>query len=120
MTWFAENWFLIVVLVAILGGIGVVIYRVAGVPTTKQVETIKKWLLFACIEAEKELGRGTGEIKLRYVYDLFIARFPGVSKVVPFAVFSSWVDSALDEMKEILSNNEKVRSLVVGDVHVKN
>lgn len=120
MTWLAKNWFFIVVMVAILGGICVVIYRIGGKPTEKQMETIKQWLLYACIQAEKELGSGTGEIKLRYVYDLFITRFPSVAKVVPFAMFSLWVDSALEEMKEILSKNEKVRNLVVGDIDVKN
>ncbi|WP_352400159.1 hypothetical protein [Anaerotignum sp.] len=120
MMWMVENWFLVVALAAVLGGIGLAIYRFTGMPTKKQVETIKEWLLYACIEAEKELGSGTGEIKLRYVYDLFIARFPSAAKMVPFALFSLWVKSAVDEMKAILSTNEKLRSLVVGDVNVKN
>lgn len=120
MTWLVENWVLIVALIAIFGAAGVALYRFFGLPTEKQIETIKEWLLFACIEAEKELGGGTGQLKLRYVYDLFIGKFPSVAKVVPFTLFSLWVDSALDEMREMLSENEKIRNFVVGDVDVEN
>lgn len=114
MMWLVENWVLVVALVAVLGGVGVAIYRFAGMPTQKQVETIKEWLLYACIEAEKELGDGTGQLKLRYVYDLFITRFPSVAKMVPFAMFSLWVDAALEEMRMMLTQNKAIREVVKG------
>jgi len=115
MTFLIENWFLIVALVAVLGGISVAIYRFRGMPTQKQIETIKEWLLYACIQAEKELGGGTGQLKLRYVYDLFIARFPSVAKLVPFSMFSLWVDGALEEMRKLLTQNKAVREIVKGE-----
>lgn len=43
-----------------------------------------------------------GTVKLRSVYDLFVARFPWVVKVIPFAVFSGRVDEALEKMREWL------------------
>ncbi|MFR6482019.1 MAG: hypothetical protein ACLUPD_10785 [Anaerotignum faecicola] len=46
----------------------------------EQREKVKEWLLLAVTEAEKELGSGTGQLKLRYVYDLFLRRFPAVAK----------------------------------------
>lgn len=115
MTWLVENWFLIVALAAVVGGIGVAVYRFTGLPTEKQVETIKEWLLYACIQAEAELGDGTGQLKLRYVYDLFISRFPSAAKVVPFALFSLWVDSALEEMRQMLTQNKAIREVVKGE-----
>lgn len=115
MTWLVENWVLFVVLLAVVGTAAVAIYKFAGLPSAKQEETIKEWLLYACIEAEKELGGGTGQLKLRYVYDLFITRFPAVARMVSFEVFSGWVDTALDKMKELLEQNEAIREVVKGE-----
>ncbi|WMI80340.1 hypothetical protein [Anaerotignum sp. MB30-C6] len=115
MTYLIENWFLFIALAALFGGIGATAYYFAGVPRKKQIETIKKWLLFACIEAEKELGDGTGQLKLRYVYNLFITRFPSVAKIVPFTVFSLWVDAALEEMRTMLTQNKAIREVVKGE-----
>lgn len=77
-----------------------VMYRLGKI----QKANIIEWLLFAVTQAEKELGGGTGELKLRIVYDWFIAKYPVISKFVSFATFSFWVDVALEKMKEILSN----------------
>ena len=67
------------------------------------------WLLWAVTEAEKELGGGTGKLKLRQVYDLFVTRFPWLARIVPFDLFSDMVDDALDEMREMLKNNQAVK-----------
>lgn len=81
-------------------------------PTKKQTEKIKKWLLYAVTKAEAELGSGTGELKLRHVYDLFLTRFPMLSKFLSFELFSKWVDEALESMKEMLNRNVDVKGLV--------
>lgn len=114
MNWVIENWYLIVALLAVLCLVGVEIHHFLKQPTKKQIGLVKEWLLFACIEAEKELGSETGQYKLLYVYDLFVARFPSIAKMVPFSIFSSWVDSALEEMEKLLSENEVVKGIVVG------
>lgn len=114
MNWIIENWFLLVVLLAVLCGGGAAIYRFAKQPSAKQIALVKEWLLFACIEAEKELGSETGQYKLLYVYDLFVARFPSVAKLISFEMFSEWVDSALEEMRKLLTENEAVREIVMG------
>ena len=64
--------------------------------------------------AEKELGGGTGKLKLRQVYDLFVVRFPWLVRVVPFELFSSMVDDALEEMRKMLENNKAVKAIVEG------
>lgn len=65
-----------------------------------------KWLKVKVDEAEKELGSGTGELKLRMVYDAFAARYKWLSIVMPFSLFSALVDDALEALSEEL---DKVR-----------
>ena len=110
--WIVENWFLIVALAAGAGRITYAIYKFAGLPTEQQVKNIKEWLLLAVITAEKELGGGTGQLKLRYVYDLFVSKYPVAAKVVSFETFSTWVDEALENMKNMLKSNAAAREFV--------
>ena len=67
---------------------------------------IREWLLLAVSEAEKELGSGTGQKKLKKVYACFTERFPVVSFLVSFETFSGWVDAALCLMEKILECKE--------------
>lgn len=112
MEWLLNNWYVVLGLVAVLVGIGFAVYKFAGLPTQDQILKIKKWMLYAVTLAERELGEKTGELKLRMVWDMFIARFPLVAKVISFDTFKFWVDNALDEMKELLDTNEAVKNIV--------
>ena len=80
----------------------------------KQPKKVKEWLLYAVIEAEKELGSGTGPVKLRSVYDMFITKFPKLSVFISFNTFSEWVDVALDYMEELLADNKDVKAILKG------
>jgi hypothetical protein len=80
-----------------------------------QKDNALQWLVFAVTEAEKALGSGTGQLKLRYVYDLFAGKFPVLSRFLSFAAFSDWVDIALDEMRFLLTD-ERVKAYVKGGV----
>lgn len=79
-----------------------------------QRKNIKEWLLYAVVEAEKELGSKTGKIKLRQVYDWFVNTFPIMSKLISFNAFSSLVDMALDEMEKLLATNPTIKEYVEG------
>lgn len=105
-------WYIIIGVIAVLIVAGVSIYKFAGLPTKEQVAKVKEWLLYAVTTAESELGGGTGKLKLRSVYDMFIAKFPVMAKVVSFETFSLWVDEALDEMRKMLETNVVVKQLV--------
>ena len=48
------------------------------------------------------MGGGTGEIKLRYVYDKFLTIFPKMSLFVSFDLFKTLVDEALQKAKDLL------------------
>lgn len=98
------------ILVYILAGIIIVLLLVYGIMTNK----VKEWLKLAVTMAEKELGSGTGQLKLREVYDWFLNMFPVFSKIVPFSIFSKWVDLALEWMREQLENNNNISVFVNG------
>jgi hypothetical protein len=115
MSFLISNWLIIIIAIAVLAAAGYAIYAFATRPTTEQIEKVKEWLLYAVTEAEKELGSGTGQIKLRYVYDMFIAKFTWLAKIIPFDQFSTLVDEALDKFKTMLEQNENVKSYVEGD-----
>ena len=77
------------------------------------VNGFKNWLVWAVAESEKMFGSGTGQLKLRYAYELAIARFPIVAKLLPFSVFSAMVDSALIIMREMIEKNGKIANVII-------
>lgn len=102
----------ILVTIIVICVIGLCIYGLFRKGKERQIEIILEWLLLAVIKAEKELGSGTGQIKLRFVYDLFIDKFKVVSYFISFSQFSILVDQALDIMKDMVSNNKKVEEYI--------
>lgn len=78
----------------------------------KKIANIKEWLKYAVTLAEKELGSGTGQLKLRQVYNMAVTQFPWVVQLVDFEQFSKWVDEALDWMKKQIDANKAVDNYV--------
>lgn len=115
MEFIIDNWYIILGLVAVITAGGFAVYRFVGLPTEEQLTKVREWLLYAVTEAEKDLGGGTGKLKLRQVYDAFLIKFPWLVKVVSFEKFSELVDEALDEMKKMLDTNKAVAALVKGE-----
>lgn len=95
-----------------LGVLGVLLYSFFRLGKKRQIEIISEWLLLAVIKAEKELGSGTGQVKLRFVYDLFIDKFKFASMFITFSQFSIMVDAALITMKTMLTDNKQVQEYV--------
>ncbi len=105
----------LVLLAVILGGLAYVAYKIYSftkMSKGQQVKSVKEWLLWAVAEAEKVYGSGTGVLKLRYVYDMFLTKFNFLSDIIRFDEFSDLVDDALDSFKEILKTNEKINNYV--------
>ena len=98
---------LIIVAIVIIAALFIVL-------AIKQPKKVKEWLLYAVIEAEKKLGSGTGPVKLRSVYDMFITKFPKLSVFISFNTFSEWVDVALDYMEKLLTDNKDVKAILKG------
>ena len=102
-----------IALTMILGG-GALLFVIKFLKMSQQqqLNMVSEWLLLAVVQAEKELGSKTGEIKLRYVYDMFIQRFDKAAKIISFEQFNNMVDIALEKMKFMLSNNAQLAKYI--------
>lgn len=109
MNWFISN---IGYIAAIIVIVLLIIY---GVMAGK----VKEWLKYAVTMAEKELGTGTGQLKLREVYDWFIEMFPVFSKLLPFSIFSKLVDDALEWMRDQMNSNGMISAYVFNELEEK-
>lgn len=116
MSWIIDNWYIVIGLITFLAFCIWLVLGFFKMPTDKQMEKVKEWLIWACIEAEKALQSGTGQLKLRQVYDMFCAvpAFTWVAKVISFETFSDLVSDALVEVKEMLVNNKVLAEYVYG------
>lgn len=117
MDWLIENWCVLVGLICLAAFVVYCVYTFFGMPTAKQKQKVKEWLVWACIEAEKKLQSGTGQLKLREVWNLFcsIQSFSWVAKIVSFDMFSVWVSEALSEVNKMLITNDTLAEYVYGE-----
>lgn len=107
-----DNWYMFVqaatVIITIILGIKCFVQK----EPAEQLAKVKEWLIYAVTEAEKQFGGGTGQIKLRYVYDLFVTKFPFLTSVVSFETFSKMVDDALITFRKMLEENKSIKAYV--------
>lgn len=82
----------------------------------KQPKKVKKWLIYAVSIAEKELGGGTGPLKLLQVYNDFVEKYPVLKVLVSFETFEGWVKIALEKMEEMLKEKEEVKEVIRPDI----
>lgn len=112
METFIYNWYLIVAVLALVAVVALYIMQYFKKPTADQIAQIKQWLMYAVLAAEKELGSGTGALKLRYVYDLFVSRWGWIAEVIKFETFSGWVDDALEQVEQWLKEDVAIAAYV--------
>lgn len=99
---------IVIILIAIIcGG-----YYFIKLPKDKKVANIKEWLKYAVAEAEKALGSGTGQLKLRMVYDMAVKQFSWIVNFISFETFSAWVDEALEWLNNQLAENEAAQNYI--------
>lgn len=108
-----NNWLTIILSIAALAVFIVKVVQFVRSPSDKQIKNLKEWLKLAVTEAEAALGSGTGQLKLRDVYDMAVEKFPWVGEFITFETFSTWVDEALEWMNNQLESNENVKAYVV-------
>ena len=114
MNWLIDNWSLLVVLLAFIVCGVVAVRKFLKLPTEEQIKSVKEWLLICVSVVEREMGSGTGRLKLRAAYQKFCETFPWVAKAISFERFSIWVDEALIEMRKLLESNEAVKGFIEG------
>lgn len=103
-----SNWSIIVFIIAAIGVIAYGIYTFSNKPTDEQIRNLKEWLLYAVAAAEKEFGSGTGELKLRSVYNQFIEKFPYLSNAISFEKFSDIVEQVLVVFRKLMEDNNSI------------
>ncbi len=114
-----EYWFLIVAAVAVISVVSIKAYLWFKKPGNEQLEQVKQWLIYAVAKAEAELGSGTGQLKLRYVYDQFIKKFPAIAIFISFEDFSKMVDAALEELEKMIKENKEIGMLIKPDEYIE-
>ena len=112
ITFICDYWYIVIAVVAVLTVSGILVYSFIKIPPNQQIAKMQEWLLYAVIAAERELGSGTGKIKLRMVYDMFLGRFPSLANIFSFEAFSGFIDTALDEMEHLLKNNSNLAQYI--------
>lgn len=112
MNFIVEHWYQILLVVIMCAVLGVFIYKFAKAPKETQIKIVKEWLRYAVTLAESELGSGTGQLKLRMVYNMFLSKFPTLAKLIPFETFSVYVDEALEWMNAQIESNKSIESLL--------
>ena len=71
----------------------------------QKMQMVKDWLLYAIAMAERELGSGTGRIKLGQVYEQFLLVFPQLQHFISFDTFAKMVDDVLMEFAVLVEDN---------------
>ena len=112
MQFLIDNWVSLLLCVLSIAVLIVSVLNFIKLPKNQQLEKVKQWLLIAVTEAEKALGSGTGRLKLSYVYDLFVTKFPWLAKIIPFETFSTLVDEVLEDMRKLIEANPNVNEYV--------
>ena len=106
---------IIIGIIILIAFVGVGVYQFIKLDKQQKIANIKEWLKYAVVEAEKALGSGTGQLKLRYVYDLAVAQFPWIVSLISFEVFSGFVDEALEWMRQQLETNYRINVYIDPD-----
>ena len=95
-----QYWWIFFIAVAVIVGVILIL--------TGHKKKVQEWVKFIVAEVERQLGGGTGELKLRAAYDAFLTRFPKMSTFISFNAFSKMVDSALETLNYWIIKNEGV------------
>lgn len=110
--WAIENLSMIISIIVLVSLGAWTLYQFIKLGKEAQIDKVREWLIFATVEAEKALGAKTGQVKLRYVYDMFVNKFKFVALLMTFEEFSELVDEALDIVRHMLNTNEKLQEYI--------
>jgi hypothetical protein len=94
-----------IVLFVICFALGMFLGKFVKKSREEKIQVVKNWLLYAVAMAEKELGSGTGRIKLGQVYEQFLLVFPQLQRFISFDMFAKLVDDVLIQFQELVEEN---------------
>lgn len=94
-----------IVLFVVCFGLGMFLDKFIKKSKEQKMQMVKDWLLYAIAMAERELGSGTGRIKLGQVYEQFLLVFPQLQRLISFDTFAKMVDDVLAEFTKLVKEN---------------
>lgn len=112
-------WPLLIVLLSVFCCAIYIVNNFLGKTREERLENIKQWAIYACALAEKELGSGTGQLKMRATYNMFLSTFPKLANVISFETYQHIAEMALTEFKHMLETNPKVKDQIIQEGEVK-
>lgn len=127
MQWLIDNWTLIASLLAAIALASLKVRNYLRLSAEEQekaeeaakarlTQAVADWLLRAVTEAEKELGGGTGKLKIRAVYERAIEVFgPELTQVLTLEQLDALAQKPLDEMRKLLESNGAAAHYVNGE-----
>ena len=108
-----ENWYMIIAALAVCAFGGSFVANFLQKSTEEKLQSVKEWAIYACAIAQAHLGSGTGQLKMRQTYDMFIIRFPDLAKVISYETYKMTAELALTELKKMLATNPNVKDLII-------
>lgn len=128
MQWLMDNWTLLASLIAAVALAGIKVKNYLAMTAEEQekakkeardrlVRAVSDWLLNAVIEAERDLGSGTGKLKIRAVYERALKVFgPELAQIITLEQLDELAQKPLEEMRKLLESNCNVSRYVhMGD-----
>lgn len=117
MEWIYKNRLLLVGVILVTLILFIMAVSFFSASKEKQQQKIKEWLIWACIEAEKLLQSGTGQLKLREVWNQFleVPAFGLIAKLITFEHFEELVTDTLMIVKLMLISNSSLAVYVYGE-----
>ena len=106
LTFLAENWDSVLVIVAFLALVVVLIKR-------GETKILKQIIFNLVTQAEKQFGSGTGSLKYAAVADWIYQRIPAVLKLLfTSSDIEKMIEAALEEAKKAWGANENLKGYI--------
>ena len=113
MEFIINYWYLIITALAILVMAILFIVDFAKKSPKEKLESVKQWAIYACALAQAHLGSGTGQLKMRETYNMFLQTFPTLAQVISFDTYKNTAEMALTELKEMLKTNPNIQNAII-------
>lgn len=108
----SEYWYLIITALAmVILAVCFIVDFIKKSPK-ERLESVKQWAVYACALAEAHLGSGTGQLKMKETYNMFLKTFPSLAEIISFEQYKAIAEESLAELKEMLKTNPNIQNIV--------
>lgn len=100
--WIFDNWFILIVFLCVLYATILHINQFLILSPKQRKEVMKDTILDLVLEAEKQLGSKTGEMKLQLVIKSFYKKYPIAKFLIKEDRLIAFIEDSVQKMKETL------------------